>query len=128
MSTTRADDVVAVADVDRLRLGNAGDVRVVQVAVAGARELRSRRVEDLDRRTVVERERAVGAGLGKPQVDQLADLVRVLAARSCTSARSTSTLYSSQVSSLKWLQPLIVGWVLTAFQPSCQIPLEPSIE
>ena len=39
-----------------------------------------------------------------------------------------SVWYSSQVSSLKWLQPLIVGWVVTAFQPSCQIAREPSIE
>ena len=29
--------------------------------------------------------------------------------------------YSSHSSSLKWLQPLSVGWVVTAFQPSCQI-------
>ena len=49
-------------------------------------------------------------------------------ARSWSSDRSTSVWYSSQVSSLKWLQPAIVGWVVTAFQPSCQIPREPSIE
>src|SRR6267154_446679 len=50
------------------------------------------------------------------------------AARSCTSERSVSVWYSSQVSSLKLLQPLSVGCVVTAFQPSCQIPREPSIE
>jgi hypothetical protein len=50
------------------------------------------------------------------------------AARSCDSERSVSTWYSSQVSSLKWLQPLIVGWVVMAFHPSCQIPREPSME
>src|ERR1019366_3113048 len=50
------------------------------------------------------------------------------AARSCSSARSVSVWYSSQVSSLKWPQPLSVGWVVTAFQPSRQIPREPSIE
>jgi hypothetical protein len=49
-------------------------------------------------------------------------------ARSCSSARSTSVWYSSQVSSLKLLQPLIAGWVVTAFQPSCQMAREPSIE
>ena len=49
-------------------------------------------------------------------------------ARLDTSARSSSVWYSSQVSSLKLLQPLIVGWVVTAFHPSCQMPREPSIE
>ena len=38
-----------------------------------------------------------------------------------TSERSTSVWYSSHSSSLKWPQPAIVGWVVTAFQPSCQI-------
>ena len=49
------------------------------------------------------------------------------AARSCSSARSKSVWYSSQVSSLKWPQPAMHGWVVTAFQPSCQIAREPSI-
>ena len=49
-------------------------------------------------------------------------------ARSCISERSTSVWYSSHSSSLKWLHPAMVGCVVTAFQPSCQMPREPSIE
>ncbi len=49
-------------------------------------------------------------------------------ARFFSSDRSTSTWYSSHSSSLKWLQPLIVGWLVIAFQPSCQMPRDPSIE
>ena len=35
--------------------------------------------------------------------------------------------YSFHSSSLKWLQPLIVGWFVIAFQPSCQMPREPML-
>ena len=49
-------------------------------------------------------------------------------ARLWSSDRSTSTWYSSHSSSLKCDQPLNVGWVVTAFHPSCQMPREPSIE
>ena len=78
--------------------------------------------DDLQRRPVVERERVVGAGLVEPQPDQFgAACPGSSAARSCSSDRSTSTWYSSQVSCSKWPQPPIAGWVVTAFQPSCQI-------
>ena len=49
------------------------------------------------------------------------------AARSCSSARSVSVWYSSHWSSLKCPHPAMHGWVVTAFQPSCQMPREPSI-
>ena len=50
------------------------------------------------------------------------------AARFVSSDRSTSVWYSSQSSSLKWPHPAMVGWVVTAFHPSCQIDREPSME
>ena len=75
----RADREGAVADVDRLRLGDLGVVREVDVAVARRRELRPLGVsEDLERGAVVERERPVRAGLGEPEVDQLPELLGVL--------------------------------------------------
>jgi hypothetical protein len=49
-------------------------------------------------------------------------------ARSRSSERSSSVWYSSQVSWPSLLQPLIAGWVVTAFQPWCQMPRVPSIE
>jgi hypothetical protein len=52
----RSDDVVAVAHVDRLCLGNASGFRVVEVAIAGAGEPGAWRVEDLYRGAVRPRE------------------------------------------------------------------------
>ena len=78
MSTSVADGERAVADVDRLRLGDLGGIREVDVAVPRRREHRARGQDDLQGRAVVERERAVRAGLREPQVLELADLVPVL--------------------------------------------------
>src|SRR5206468_3924263 len=74
----RPDRVGAVADVHRLRLGHLGGAGEVDVAVAGRGQLRPRCGDDLHRGPVVEREGAVVAGLGEPQVHQLPQLVRVL--------------------------------------------------
>ena len=74
----RADGVGAVADVHRLRLGHLGGAGEVDIAVAGRGQLRPRRGDDLQRGPVIEREARVVAGLGEPQVHQLAELVRVL--------------------------------------------------
>src|SRR4051794_12250049 len=52
-------------------LGHVGDPGVVDVPVPCRTEQRPRRAEDLERSAVVERERAVGAGLRIPQVDHL---------------------------------------------------------
>jgi hypothetical protein len=49
-------------------------------------------------------------------------------ARLCSSDRSTSVWYSSQVSLPKLPRPLTDAWVVTAFHPLCQIAREPSIE
>ncbi len=83
----RADRVRAVADVDRLRLRHLGGVREVDVAVARRREHGPRGEHDLERRAVVEREGAVPARLGVPEVLELAHLVPVLGSRRCA-ARS----------------------------------------
>ena len=88
-----SDDVVAIADIDRLCLRDLGDAGEVAVAVARAGELRPRGGDDLDRRAVVEREGAVSAGFGEPQVDQLAQLLGMLAREVVRApARSVSTL------------------------------------
>ena len=74
----RADDERPAPDHDGLGLGHLGVVGEVDVAVARRRQLRARRHEDLQRRPVVEREALVGAGLGVPEVDHLAELVGLL--------------------------------------------------
>src|SRR4051795_6161069 len=74
----RGDREGAVAEVHRLRLGHIGDAGVVDVAVARRRERRSRSGEELQGAAVVERERAVGAGLCVPEQDQLVELLGLL--------------------------------------------------
>ena len=123
----RADHERAVLDVDGLPLGHRRRVREVDVLVARSGELRPRRREDLDRRAVVEREGAVRAGLGEPDVDELPHLVGLLGGE-------VVELGAVDVGVVEL--PLVVvevapagdhGWVVTAFQPSCQIEREPSI-
>ena len=129
MSTSGTDDEGAAADDHRLRLGDLGVVGEVDVAVARAL---TAAVASATKISSAER-----SSSGKPSFAPASAYQRFTssrtfsgcsAARLCNSERSTSMWYSSHSSSLKLLQPLIVGWVVTAFQPSCQMPREPSIE
>ena len=74
----RPDGEGTVAHVDRLLLRHVGGAGEVDVAVPWRREQGPRREDDLQRRAVVERERAVSAGLREPQVLQFAELLPVL--------------------------------------------------
>jgi len=79
MSTSAPIVKDRVADVGRLLLGHLGGVGEVRrsgsgVAVSCGREV----VDDFQRRPVVEREGLVFPSFGVPQVDQLAELVRML--------------------------------------------------
>ena len=59
-------------------LGDLGDIGEVDVAAARAGELRPRRHEDFEWRPIIEREAIVAAGLRVPEVDELAQFLRVL--------------------------------------------------
>ena len=72
------DDVGAVADVDRLDLGDVRDIGIVDVTVARPSQLQAGRQQDLQRGPVIEGEGAVGPGRGEPQVDHLPLFVRPL--------------------------------------------------
>jgi hypothetical protein len=65
----------------------------------------------LQRAAVVERERAVGAGLAYQRLITCCRRSGSCSDTSCSSERSTS---SCQVSAANWLQPLRVGLVVTA--------------
>ena len=64
--------------VHRLGLRNLRDVRVVDVSRARTGQLRTGRQEDFQRRPVVEREAVVTARLRVPEVDHLAQLLRLI--------------------------------------------------
>ena len=78
MSTSAPITNERFLDADGLPLGDCGRAGVVDVAIARRGQLRARRRHDLERRTVVERERPVRTGLREPDVHELPQLVGVL--------------------------------------------------
>src|SRR5215203_3638467 len=67
----RADRKGAVADIDGLGFRNFGTIRKVGVPVPGRRQDRPWAHEDLEGRSVIEREAEVRTRFGEPESDQL---------------------------------------------------------